>query len=68
MAKFVVIAFLIAIIAALGSGMLFMLRDDSESRRAVKALTWRISLSIALIVVLVLCFYFGWLQPHGIRP
>lgn len=68
MAKFVIIAFLIAIIAALGSGMLFMLRDDSESRRAVKALTWRISLSIALIVVLVLCFYFGWLQPHGIQP
>lgn len=68
MAKFVIIAFLIAIIAALGSGMVFMLRDDSGSRRTVKALTWRIGLSVALIVVLILCFYFGWLHPHGIKP
>lgn len=68
MAKFIVIAFLIAIVAALGSSMFFMMRDDSESRRGVKALTWRIGLSVALIVVLLLSFHFGWLHPHDIKP
>lgn len=68
MAEFVIIAFLIAIVTALGSSMFFMMRDSSESRRGVKALTWRIGLSVALIVVLLLCFHFGWLHPHGITP
>lgn len=67
MAKIIIIALLVAIIGSLASSMVFMMRDDSGSRRAVKALTWRIGLSVILIIVLVLCFYFGWLEPQGIR-
>lgn len=68
MAQFVIVAFLLAIVAALGASMLFMVRDTGDSRRTVKALTWRIGLSLLLIVVLAVCFHFGWIQPHGIRP
>ncbi|MDN5939406.1 MAG: DUF2909 domain-containing protein, partial [Salinisphaera sp.] len=34
--------------------MVFLVKDTSDSRRTLHALTWRIALSIAMILVLVL--------------
>jgi len=34
----------------------------------VRALTWRIGLSVALFVLLMLAWYFGLIAPHGIDP
>jgi hypothetical protein len=31
----------------------------------VKALTWRIGLSVGLFVLLMLAYYQGWISPHG---
>lgn len=68
MTTFVIIVFLIAIVASLGSGLFFLVRDSSNEKRTVRALTWRIALSLALIVFLIIAFFAGWLQPHGLRP
>lgn len=68
MTTILIIAFLLAIVIALGSGMVFMIKDDGDSHRTVRALTWRIGLSLTLIAVLALGYYMGWIQPHGIRP
>lgn len=68
MTTFVIIVFLIAIVASLGSGLFFLVRDSSNEKRTVRALTWRIALSLALIVFLIIAFFAGWIHPHGLRP
>lgn len=64
--KFIIIVLLLATIASLGAGMLFLIRDPSNRRRTVTALTVRISLSLSLIAFLILAYFMGWIQPHGI--
>jgi len=58
--KIVVILFLVAIFASLGSALFMLFRDQSGSTRTVKALTIRISLSIALFLLLMASYHFGW--------
>jgi hypothetical protein len=66
--KLIIIALLLAIVVSLFSGLFFVLKDPSSSRRALTSLKVRVGLSIVLIVFLMLSFYFGWIQPHGVRP
>jgi hypothetical protein len=62
--KVVVILILIAIIGSLGSGLFFMMKDSDGSDRMVKALTWRIALSLVLFAFLIGGYYLGWFQPN----
>lgn len=66
MIKIVVIAFMIAILGALGSGLFYLVRDTGNERRVVKALTWRIILSFVLIGLLLLGYYTGIVHPHNL--
>ncbi|MCF7222126.1 twin transmembrane helix small protein [Marilutibacter chinensis] len=61
-----VIAFLIVILWNLGAGLYYMLVDKGESKRTVNALTRRIALSVALILLVVLSSYMGWIEFHGV--
>ena len=62
--KIVVALLFLVIIASLGSGLFFMLRDDAGSDRMVKALTWRIALSVAAFLLLLLGAWLGWIEPN----
>lgn len=64
--QFVVIALLLIIVGSLGSGLYFLVRDTADSTRAVRALTWRIGLSIACFLLLLVGAALGFIQPHGI--
>jgi hypothetical protein len=64
--KIIIVLFLISIFFSLGSALYFLVRDKSGSTRIVKALTWRIGLSIALFVLLMIAMAFGWIAPHGV--
>lgn len=64
--RYVVLAFVFIILAALFSGLFFLVRDQGRSTRTVKALTWRIGLSVALFLLLLVGYYFGLVTPHGI--
>jgi len=64
--KLIVLLLLLAIIFSLGSGVYYMMRDKSGSKNMVKALTWRIGLSVALFIFLLLAYFMGWVEPHGI--
>jgi hypothetical protein len=66
--KIVVVLILLAIVASLGSGLFFLVRDKGHSKRTVKALTWRIGMSLALFVLLMIAYALGLIQPHGIYP
>lgn len=61
-----IVAFLIFILWNLGAGLYYMLVDKGQSKRTVNALTRRIALSVALILIVVLAIKLGWIQPHGV--
>jgi hypothetical protein len=62
--KIVIISVMLIILIALGSGLIFLIQDEGKSNRLVKALTFRIGLSVVLFLFLLSGFYFGWLTPH----
>ena len=64
--KIVVIVFLVLIVGSLGSALYYLIRDKGASDRTVKALTVRISLSIALFVLLMAGYYFGFIPKTGL--
>lgn len=64
--KVLIISLLLAILASLGSALFYLYRDSSTSTRIVKALTWRIGLSILTLLLLVLGVYLGWIVPHSL--
>ncbi len=66
--KIIVIAVLIIILVVLGSGLYFMIKDDDSSDRLVKALTWRVVLSVSLFLFLMAGYYLGWFQPNTRLP
>ncbi len=61
-----IIGVLILIVWNLGAGLYYMLVDKGQTNRSVNALTKRIALSVALILLLVLSIYMGWIEPHGV--
>ena len=56
--KIIVLTFIVFILGSLFSALYFLFKDRSQSDRAVKALTVRVLLSVALFALLMLCFYF----------
>jgi hypothetical protein len=65
--KFVVVAGLVAVVAALAAALVFLYRDRGRGTRMVTALAIRVGLSIALVAFLVLSYYMGWISPGGLR-
>lgn len=64
--KIIVILLLLFVLYSLGSGIYFLVKDRSQSKRVVKALTWRISVSILVFLILMLAYKMGWIVPHAI--
>ena len=61
-----IVAFLILIIYNLGAGLYYMMTDKGQTDRTVKALTWRIGLSVLLIVLVMIGIWTGLIKPHGL--
>lgn len=66
--KILIVFVLLMIIASLGAALVYLLKDRNRSPRTVKALTARISLSIALFLMLLVGYKAGVLHPHGLSP
>ena len=65
--RLIVIAVLIAIVASLASAAIQLAGGKGDSGKMLKALTWRIGLSVALFVVLLLAWRAGIIRPHGLK-
>jgi len=68
--RILIMLVLAAIVGSLGKALFHMSSGASgpeHSARMARALTVRIGLSIALFALLMLAWYFGALQPHGLR-
>jgi hypothetical protein len=59
--KIVVVVFIILILGSLGSALYFLVKDKSASTRTVRALTWRVVFSIAIFMLLMLSYHFGFI-------
>ena len=68
--KLIIVVALIAVLGALASGGVFMLRksDDGQPRdmRMARALALRVALSVALFLFILLAWKMGWISPRGI--
>ncbi len=64
--KLLIVLTLIAIVFSLGAGFFSLMRDksDSRSRGTVRALSWRIGLSIFLFVLIILGILTGVIEPN----
>jgi hypothetical protein len=60
----ILIAF-IGILVALGSALVFLVRDRGSTNRTVNALTVRISLSVALFLFILFSYWMGWIEPRS---
>ena len=45
-----------------------MVKDQGKTKRTVNSLTWRIALSVILIIALITAVATGVIQPHGVQP
>lgn len=61
-----IVAFLIVILWNLGAGLYYMMADKGQTKRTVNALTRRVAVSVALILVVLLSIWMGWITPHGL--
>ncbi|GGA82886.1 membrane protein [Arenimonas soli] len=62
----VVVGFFIFILWNLGAGLYYMMVDKGRSKRTVNSLSWRIGLSVAMIVLVIIGIATGLVEPHGI--
>lgn len=68
LAKLLIIGALLVIVYNLGAGLYYMVSDQGRSERTVRALTWRIGLSIALFLLILLAMATGLIEPHSVSP
>jgi len=66
--KILVVVVLLMIVSSLFTGMYYMMKDKGKSDRAVKALTWRIGISVTLFALLLIGAATGLIEPHGVSP
>ena len=69
--KIVIALAFVGILVALTLAGRAMLKDGSggkpKSSRMVHALAWRVGLSVALFVFILISYKLGWIHPTGIR-
>lgn len=66
--KVIIVLVFLGIVASLASGLMFLVKDSGDSRRTLRALTWRIGLSVGLFLFLMLLIVTGVITPHGVTP
>jgi len=62
----VAVIFFAAILACLGVALFALFRRGDNSQLMLRALTLRVSLSVLFFLLLLLGWYLGWLEPHGL--
>lgn len=66
--KLLVVLLLVAIVFSLGSALWQLGRGTGDSSKLLRALTWRITLSVLLFTLLFLAYWMGLIGPHEVPP
>ncbi len=64
--KLLIIALLAAVLFNLGRAMLHMIRGNADSAKMVRALTWRVGLSVLVMVLIIVGAALGIIEPHNV--
>ena len=64
--KIFILIIMLIIALTLFSGLIFLVRDNGKTKNTIKALTWRIALSLSLFIFLIIAFSLHWINPHGL--
>jgi hypothetical protein len=64
--KIIIILLFLAALGSLASAMVFLVKDKGQTNRTAKALTYRIGISVFIFVLLMLAYFTGYIEPHGI--
>ena len=67
LSRLIIIGALIAILVSLGTALFHLSSGKGDSGKLLKALTWRIVLSVALLLFVVFAARQGWVTPNGFR-
>ena len=62
--RYVILLFIVFIIGSLFSALYYMIKDKGQSTRTVRALSWRVGLSITLFLILMIGYHFGFIEPQ----
>lgn len=67
--KYIILVMLLLILISLGKALFHLssARED-DGKKMVVALAWRIGLSVALFVLLIVAYYSGWIEPQHMTP
>ena len=65
--RILIVCLLAAILASLGTALYHLSTGRGDSNKMLRALTLRISLSIALFVLLMIAWRAGLIAPHGLQ-
>jgi len=63
--RIIIILAFIGIIFALGSALVFLVRDRGTTNRTANALTVRVGLSVALFLFILFSYWMGWIEPRS---
>ena len=68
--KFLIAFAFVGILGALGLAGIFMLRDGRDGKpktgNMMRALAWRVGLSVLLFAFILFSYWVGWIRPTGI--
>lgn len=65
--RLLIIGTLLAIVWSLGTALYHLSKGTGDSDRMLRALTWRISLSLGLFILLLVAGRAGWIVPHSVE-
>ena len=64
--KAIVLTLLLIVILSLGQALVHFVKNGGDSDKMLKALTWRIGLSVFIFLLLLIGQAVGLIQPHGL--
>ena len=65
--QFLIVLLLMVIVGSLGHALFSMSSGPDRAQQMAQALTVRISVSVALFVLLLVGYHFGWIEPRSIH-
>jgi len=68
LSKVLIIGAFLLILYTLASSFYFLVKDSGEGERTIQRLSWRVGLSLGLVILLWVGFQLGWIEPQGVNP
>jgi len=68
LSKVLILAAFAVILYTLASSFYFLVHDSGEGERTVRRLSWRVGLSLGLVILMWVGFQAGWIEPQGVNP